>query len=225
MHHKTKKLLKKWTKIEEKFGNNNRNIKQLFYYWYVEKNMRTGEIAKMLNVNRKNLSYWLVKNGINLVNKGNKKPQFTKQDILKYLVGVSKKLGRAPTWRELRSNDGVSTPGPHQVKLHFNSFNEAISAAGLETFYERKKRENCSKTYPKKHRGSVKLRWKILERDKFKCQYCGRSVKDGIILEVDHKIPQSKGGKTIMSNLITSCQKCNAGKSDSLLDILLNKDS
>lgn len=61
---------------------------------------------------------------------------------------------------------------------------------------------------------SKTLRYKILERDKFECQICGRTAKDGVKLHIDHIIPISKGGKTIESNLRTLCEDCNLGKSD-----------
>ncbi len=63
-----------------------------------------------------------------------------------------------------------------------------------------------------------RLRFSVLERDGFCCQYCGRSPKeDGVKLVVDHIIPISKGGTNEMSNLITACGDCNRGKSDRLL--------
>ena len=65
---------------------------------------------------------------------------------------------------------------------------------------------------------SIKLRFEILERDNFTCQYCGRNPKeDGIKLEVDHINPKSKGGKNEKENLITACMDCNRGKSDSVI--------
>lgn len=39
------------------------------------------------------------------------------------------------------------------------------------------------------------IRYDVLKRDKYRCCICGRSMKDGIRLEVDHIIPVSKGGK------------------------------
>lgn len=63
-----------------------------------------------------------------------------------------------------------------------------------------------------------KLRFKILLRDNFRCQYCGRTTQDGIRLEIDHIIPKSKGGNNNEDNLITSCEYCNLGKSDVLLE-------
>jgi hypothetical protein len=60
--------------------------------------------------------------------------------------------------------------------------------------------------------------WAVLARDKWKCLSCGRSAKeDGVLLEVDHIIPRSKGGSDDIINLQTLCKKCNIGKS--------NKDS
>lgn len=63
------------------------------------------------------------------------------------------------------------------------------------------------------------LRWKTLERDGFRCHYCGESPhrNPDIILHADHIIPKSKGGINALSNLITSCSKCNFSKGDSEL--------
>lgn len=58
------------------------------------------------------------------------------------------------------------------------------------------------------------LRYDILKRDNFRCQICGSCAKDGVKLHVDHIIPVSKGGQTIVSNLRTLCDRCNIGKSD-----------
>ncbi|MEM2455609.1 MAG: HNH endonuclease, partial [Candidatus Bathyarchaeia archaeon] len=60
---------------------------------------------------------------------------------------------------------------------------------------------------------SKKLRYLIMERDGFKCCICGRTAKE-TKLEVDHKIPVSKGGTDSLDNLWTLCIDCNRGKSD-----------
>jgi transposase len=59
---------------------------------------------------------------------------------------------------------------------------------------------------------SKTLRYKILERDGFKCQACGATN----CLEIDHIIPRSKGGLTEEFNLQTLCADCNRGKGDSM---------
>lgn len=57
----------------------------------------------------------------------------------------------------------------------------------------------------------IALRFVVLKRDRFTCQYCGRKSPE-VSLEVDHVIPVSKGGPTEMANLRTACYTCNRGK-------------
>lgn len=63
---------------------------------------------------------------------------------------------------------------------------------------------------------SKRIRFEVFKRDKFTCQYCGKSAPD-VILEVDHIDPKSKGGKDDIMNLVTSCYDCNRGKSNIIL--------
>jgi 5-methylcytosine-specific restriction endonuclease McrA len=63
---------------------------------------------------------------------------------------------------------------------------------------------------------SKKTRFQVLNRDGFTCQYCGRRPPV-VKLHVDHVVPVSKGGKNHISNLVTSCQDCNLGKSNRYL--------
>ncbi|MDD5453975.1 MAG: HNH endonuclease [Candidatus Ratteibacteria bacterium] len=66
----------------------------------------------------------------------------------------------------------------------------------------------------KTHRAklSQRLRFKLLRRDGFRCQYCGRTA-DQTTLEIDHIVPLSLGGSDNTDNMITSCTDCNQGKS------------
>jgi hypothetical protein len=63
---------------------------------------------------------------------------------------------------------------------------------------------------------SLRLRFAVLQRDRFTCVACGSSpaTDPGTILHVDHVIPFSKGGKTDVDNLQTLCDRCNYGKAD-----------
>lgn len=63
---------------------------------------------------------------------------------------------------------------------------------------------------------SKRMRFEVLKRDHFTCQYCGGKSPEKI-LHIDHIKPVSKGGKNTMLNLVTSCVDCNLGKSDKLL--------
>ena len=57
------------------------------------------------------------------------------------------------------------------------------------------------------------VRFEVLKRDSFTCQYCGRSAPD-VILELDHIIPVSKGGDDSIMNLVAACRDCNRGKTN-----------
>ena len=61
---------------------------------------------------------------------------------------------------------------------------------------------------------SCKLRFEILKRDCFTCQYCGLKGPDVPIdvFRIDHINPVVKGGDNNILNLVTSCFDCNAGK-------------
>ena len=56
-----------------------------------------------------------------------------------------------------------------------------------------------------------RLRFEVLKRDSFTCQYCGSQAPD-VILEIDHVNPVASGGDNDILNLITSCKDCNSGK-------------
>lgn len=70
---------------------------------------------------------------------------------------------------------------------------------------------------------SNKLRFRVFARDNFTCQYCGLKGP-ATQLNVDHRIPQSKGGTDDMGNLVTACVRCNNGKSADMIPIELKYD-
>lgn len=60
---------------------------------------------------------------------------------------------------------------------------------------------------------NIRLRFQILERDRFRCQYCGARAPD-VDLEVDHIVSVVDGGTNHATNLITACFRCNRGKKE-----------
>src|SRR5687767_1642797 len=46
------------------------------------------------------------------------------------------------------------------------------------------------------------VRFRVFERDGFKCRYCGRSREGGATLVVDHVIPVARGGRNTVGNLV-----------------------
>lgn len=64
-----------------------------------------------------------------------------------------------------------------------------------------------------------KMRFKVMRRDNFTCQYCGKNfIDDGIKINIDHIRPKKHDGKLSMNNLIVACEECNKGKRDILLE-------
>lgn len=51
----------------------------------------------------------------------------------------------------------------------------------------------------------------VLLRDRYQCQYCGKSFPS-VLLTLDHVIPSSREGKTCWENVVTACQECNHKK-------------
>lgn len=56
-----------------------------------------------------------------------------------------------------------------------------------------------------------KVRWQVLARDSFTCQYCGRRPPE-VSLEVDHRVSVADGGTNDLDNLFSACTECNRGK-------------
>jgi len=59
-----------------------------------------------------------------------------------------------------------------------------------------------------------KVRYQVLKRDNGKCCLCGRSARDGVVLNVDHIKPLRKYWSLRLDpdNLQTLCAACNHGK-------------
>lgn len=92
--------------------------------------------------------------------------------------------------------------GLDKVKAQLRDIRDGRAADSAKRFSSQNER---SKMTPK-------LRYEVMKRDGFRCAICGVSSCDGAVLEVDHILPVSKGGKTVESNLQTLCRECNRGK-------------
>lgn len=56
----------------------------------------------------------------------------------------------------------------------------------------------------------------IYIRDEFKCQYCGRDLREADPRDValDHLHPRCFGGSNDSTNLIMACRACNSGRQE-----------
>jgi hypothetical protein len=85
----------------------------------------------------------------------------------------------------------------------------------------RAERPAPTKVQPEDRRDpSIGLRFKVLQRDRFKCVLCGENPARNAecVLHVDHVTPWSKGGRTREDNLRTLCATCNIGRGNRFAD-------
>jgi len=82
-----------------------------------------------------------------------------------------------------------------------------------ETEPQRTKNETAPKSKAEREPIGDSLRFKVFEKSKFRCSYCGKKA-DQTSLEIDHIVPVSKGGTNDINNLQAACRRCNQGKSN-----------
>lgn len=153
-------------------------------------------------------------------------PKTDDDDLLSNLAAVWETLGRQPKQGDLRSP--LSRFSADTYKRRFGSWRKA-----LEHFVENANEDApptavapsiAAESSPQamaQRRGtprdpSWRLRFLVNRRDRFSCVACGRSPSNevGVVLQLDHIVPWSKGGETTLENLQTLCERCNLGKSD-----------
>lgn len=91
----------------------------------------------------------------------------------------------------------------------------------VETEIARRQRENQvrrSETVAAKRQIVYGLRFKVLEKFRFTCQYCGAKAPD-VKLVVDHIIPIAQDGTSDLDNLTVACEPCNLGKGARILSV------
>lgn len=139
--------------------------------------------------------------------------------LFENLADVWRKLGRQPICRELTKRGGFSKFAGATYKRRFGTWHKALAA--FEEFTSKRGRPA---TLPSRTRAKPqpcreigwRLRATVLIRDNCLCRMCGASpAKDpAVTLHVDHIVPWSKGGETVLENLQTLCARCNIGKGD-----------
>lgn len=65
---------------------------------------------------------------------------------------------------------------------------------------------------------SKSLRFAVLNRDGFRCRYCGAGP-EGVTLHIDHAVPVALGGTNDFDNLVTACIDCNLGKRTTVVEL------
>jgi len=68
------------------------------------------------------------------------------------------------------------------------------------------------KKYIKPAKHPAFTRFNLFLRDRFTCQYCGGTQRNGLDLTFDHVVPRAHGGRTTWENVTTACAPCNLSK-------------
>jgi len=140
---------------------------------------------------------------------------YSDEELITELQTLGAKLGRTPSRREI----GGALPNKWTYSNRFGSWNNALVLAGFSP------REGTVPIGPSGARPSLPLgqRFRVMQRDGFRCVYCGVTPEDGAKLVVDHRIPVSGGGLTADENLATACWPCNVGKSNKVADAVVER--
>jgi hypothetical protein len=143
-------------------------------------------------------------------------------EMFENILSLWQHYGRQPRLNELAANPSSVSHGPY--KRRFGSWMNALRAfvdyangTGAE-FAEYQAEIGIGNKHATGRDPSLRLRWRVLQTDNFKCCACGASpaITLGVELHVDHIHPWSEGGETVLENLQTLCSKCNLGKSNLL---------
>ncbi len=159
--------------------------------------------------------------------KPKRKDAYNQKQLFDEMQRIWSQIGHRPSkieWEQANPKINYNT-----VRRHFNGWTNAclkfieyimgenvtedISVVAKKI----NKEENKIKYEPKNNRTiPLGTRLKVLARDNFRCVYCGKSPSTdiGTKLHIDHIIPFSKEGKSVLENLQTLCLECNFGKSN-----------
>lgn len=183
---------------------------------YIDRFLNAGNFVLIQNHNEK-IKTWKETSEKRLARcwlKGYRRRQYQKSlnDEYAYVFSLTRQQTR------YRQQNYVKTPYKvtqvsSQISFSYESLksrNEQLKAIN----YECTLREYHSKDQRKLL--TKELRQKIMIRDNYTCQICGKYMPDGVGLHIDHIIPVSKGGKSVESNLQVLCSKCNGSKSNRL---------
>ena len=137
-------------------------------------------------------------------------------ELFENLAKVWQRLGRQPKFHELKQNSSKFSAATYANRYGswYNALRTFIAAMNGDIVADAKPTKS-QKTTNNPRSINYRLRFKIMQRDDFKCCICGASpaLQSGVLLHIDHIVPVAKDGQATMNNLQTLCSKCNLGKS------------
>lgn len=143
------------------------------------------------------------------------KINISEEELFQNLEELWQHFGRQPKYHEVVKPLSKFSVGTYEKRYgtFYNALIAFVNAMNGEISEEKRLLE---KGLDNPRSINYRLRFKIMQRDNFKCQMCGASpaINSGTILHIDHIVPCAKGGRATIDNLQTLCDKCNLGKSD-----------
>jgi hypothetical protein len=143
---------------------------------------------------------------------------YSDQELFENILNVWQHKGRQPARRDLEFPPSRISQSPYNRRFRnwSNALKEFVNYASNADDPLLSTSDLLFEDRDRKRDPSLRLRYKVLQRDSFRCRSCGKSpaVDAGVELQIDHVIPWSSGGETVLENLQTLCSKCNVGKSN-----------
>lgn len=96
---------------------------------------------------------------------------------------------------------GVASAEEHAV-AHVHSTRQSLRVPSVIRLLEYRRIPHQSRALSRKN---------ILLRDRYTCQYCGKTLPSGE-LTLDHVMPRSRSGDSTWENLVACCNPCNNRK-------------
>jgi hypothetical protein len=149
------------------------------------------------------------------------RPNLSMEELYANLVDVWTALGRQPRKRDMNKPLSKFTADPYITR-----FDGWLAAMKAFVDYTSKDLDSIANVVAQRAAScgprdpSLRLRFRVLLRDNFRCRQCGRSPAThlGVSLHVDHVRAWEQGGSTTFENLQTLCADCNLGKSNLALE-------
>lgn len=158
--------------------------------------------------------------------------RYTDDECFENLLTVWTHYGKPPEYRQMKLPP--STVGPKAYLIRWGTWNKALHAFVEQVNKDDKTNPPIASPYipmpdklhvidalpeqqnPVEQRRDIplSLRYNVLKRDNFRCVCCGRSPANTpeLTLHVDHIVSFFDKGKTVLTNLRTTCSECNIGK-------------
>jgi hypothetical protein len=133
------------------------------------------------------------------------------EELYKNLLILWEHLGRQPRRADLANEISQFSQSPYNRRFstRTNALQNFVTWANGEELAAPELGEINNSQRRTGRDPSLRLRFKVMQRDNFTCKQCGASpAKDpSVELHIDHIIPWSKGGDTTFENLQTLCLK------------------